>query len=76
MAEGPVKKSDRILRWSEVKHRVPISRSSAHAMAAEGKFPRPIKLGPRASGWLESEVLAWIEARVADSRAEKASKED
>ena len=33
------------------------------------KFPKPIKLGPRASGWLESEINAWISERIAESRS-------
>jgi prophage regulatory protein len=57
-----------ILRWPELSKRVPLSRSHAHALAAQGKFPKPIKLGPRASGWLESEIDAWIANRVAESR--------
>jgi prophage regulatory protein len=58
-----------VLRWPEVAKIVPISRSHAHALAAQGKFPKPIKLGPRASGWLESEISAWLADRVAQSRA-------
>lgn len=57
-----------VLRWPEVAKIVPISRSHAHAMAAQGKFPKPIKLGPRASGWLESEIIAWLADRIAQSR--------
>lgn len=57
-----------VLRWPEVAKIVPISRSHAHALAAQGKFPKPIKLGPRASGWLESEINAWLADRVAQSR--------
>lgn len=60
--------ADSILRWPEVSKRVPISRSHAHALAAQGKFPKPIKLGPRASGWLESEISQWLADRVAASR--------
>lgn len=59
---------ERVLRWPEVRDRVPISRSHAHALAAKGGFPKPIKIGPRASGWLESEVEAWLEQRISDSR--------
>jgi prophage regulatory protein len=59
---------DAVLRWPEVQARIPISRSHAHALAAQGKFPKPIKLGARASGWLESEVNSWLEDRVAQSR--------
>ena len=58
-----------ILRWKEVVKIIPISRSHAHALAAQGKFPKPIKLGLRASGWLESEINAWLADRIADSRA-------
>nr|WP_236251018.1 AlpA family phage regulatory protein [Jeongeupia sp. HS-3] len=36
---------------------------------ADGSFPRPIKLGPRAIGFLESEVQRWITQR-ADQRIE------
>jgi prophage regulatory protein len=57
-----------VLRWPEVAKIVPISRSHAHALAAQGKFPKPIKLGPRASGWLESEINSWLADRVAKSR--------
>ena len=61
---------DPILRWPDVAKIVPISRSHAHALAAQGKFPKPIKLGPRASGWLQSEIRNWMDERIADSRAE------
>jgi prophage regulatory protein len=60
--------ADNVLRWPEVAKIIPISRSHAHALAAQGKFPKPIKLGPRASGWLESEINAWLAERIADSR--------
>ena len=32
-----------------------------------GEFPKPIKLG-RSSRWLESEVEAWLQLRIAQSR--------
>jgi prophage regulatory protein len=31
-------------------------------------FPKPIKIGPRASAWIEEEVDRWIAARIAASR--------
>ena len=34
-------------------------------MMAEGKFPKPVKLGARAVGWVESEVTTWLESRKA-----------
>jgi prophage regulatory protein len=67
MAAQPIT-GNAVLRWPEVAKIVPISRSHAHALAAQGKFPKPIKLGPRASGWLEREIIAWLAQRVAESR--------
>lgn len=32
-----------------------------------GEFPKPIKLG-RSSRWLQSEVEAWVQQRIARSR--------
>jgi prophage regulatory protein len=45
-------------------------RSSVYRAASLGEFPKPIKLGEKASGWLESDVDAWIDSRVAASRAQ------
>ncbi|MEP8089083.1 helix-turn-helix transcriptional regulator [Morganella morganii] len=33
----------------------------------DGQFPKPIKLG-RSSRWLKSEVEAWLQARITESR--------
>ncbi len=60
---------DRILRLPEVLYRVGLSRTGLYLRAQCGEFPRPIKLGGRASGWPESEVNAWIEERKASARA-------
>ena len=30
----------------------------------DGVFPKPVPLGPRAVGWLESDVSDWIATRV------------
>ena len=38
-----------------------------------GTFPKPIRLGAKAVGWLESEVLDWIESAIADTPRRTAS---
>lgn len=60
---------NRILRWPEVQQRVGICRSHAHYLASKGQFPKPIKLGERASGWIESQVDDWVEQRIAESQS-------
>lgn len=62
-----VNQTHRILRWPDVHGRTGLSRSYIHLLISRGEFPVQIKLGPRASGWLESDVDAWIAERVAES---------
>jgi prophage regulatory protein len=62
-----------ILRLPAVKARTGRSRSSIYADAKAGLFPSPIRIGPRAVGWLESEVEAWLAQQIELSR--KAVKE-
>lgn len=38
-----------------------------YKLIKDGEFPKPIKLG-RTSRWLESEVEAWLQKRIAQSR--------
>lgn len=38
-----------------------------YKLIKDGEFPKPIKLG-RSSRWLESEVEAWLQQRIAQSR--------
>lgn len=56
----------RILRLPEVMDRVGLGRSMIYAYVSRGTFPAPIKLGPRAVGWVETEIDAWIEVRITE----------
>lgn len=53
-----------ILRLKHLRQRVKLSRSTIYAKIAAGDFPSPITLGPRAVGWLESDIERWITSRV------------
>ena len=59
----------RIIRLTEVIEIVGLGKSSIYALMKKGDFPKQIKLGARASGWIESEIDEWIETRVNKSRA-------
>ena len=65
----------RFLRFPEVQSRCGLSRPHIHKLAANGLFPKPVKINPngRASGWIESEITAWINKRIADSRDQDAA---
>jgi prophage regulatory protein len=53
-----------ILRRLQVQQRTGLSRSTLYQYIKDGAFPAAIQLGPRAVGWLESDVSDWIAARV------------
>lgn len=55
---------DKIIRLPQVMARVGLKKSAIYKMIANGEFPRQVKLGAHASGWLESEVQKWIMERA------------
>ncbi|MHB1942819.1 MAG: helix-turn-helix transcriptional regulator [Acidiferrobacteraceae bacterium] len=56
------------LRRKQVETRTGLSRSTIYQYIKDGVFPKPVPLGPRAVGWLESEVSEWIAGRVKIAR--------
>ncbi len=60
----------RILRLPDVKAKTGIGRSTIYALMASGDFPRSIRIGARAVGWLESDIDRWIESRHTGSAYE------
>jgi prophage regulatory protein len=51
---------ERLLRLPEVLKRTGLSKKTIYRFEAAGRFPLRRQLGPRAVGWPESEVNAWI----------------
>lgn len=43
----------------------PTSKAQRWRLIRAGKFPKPIKVGSR-NAWIESEVDAWIQDRIAE----------
>lgn len=54
-----------ILRRNDVERATGLPRSTLYAKIASGDFPKPIRLGVRAVGWLEQDISAWQKARIA-----------
>ncbi|PWU27494.1 AlpA family transcriptional regulator [Pseudomonas sp. RW407] len=54
----------RIIRLKEVMGSTGLARSTVYKYVSEGVFPKPVSLGDRCVGWLESEVHNWILERV------------
>jgi prophage regulatory protein len=53
-----------ILRLPAVKTRTGLSRSTIYERISQGTFPKPLSLGARAVGWLESEIEEWLSHRI------------
>ncbi len=49
---------------------VGLSKSAIYNRIAQDTFPKPISLGGKAAGWLDAEVIAWLDARIAASRGQ------
>jgi prophage regulatory protein len=63
-----IQREPAFLRRKQVETRTGLSRSTIYQYIKDGIFPKPVPLGPRAVGWLESEVSEWIAERVKIAR--------
>ena len=64
--------TETFLRIAEVERVTGLPRATLYEMVGKGRFPRQVRLSPRAVGWLESEISEWQASRI----AERDSKED
>jgi predicted DNA-binding transcriptional regulator AlpA len=52
-----------ILRTTEVIRLTGLSRTTLWRFERSGRFPARLRLGTNCVGWLEDEVLGWIQSR-------------
>lgn len=57
-----------ILRLPKVKNKTGLARSTIYLRISQGTFPKPIALGGRAVGWLESDIDKWLNDCIEASR--------
>ena len=55
-----------LLKLNQVKEITQLSRSSIYRLISEDKFPKQIKLSERASRWIESEVMEFINQKMVE----------
>ena len=68
VVQGDANMATSILRLPAVRARTGLSRSTIYLRVSESTFPKPVSLGGRAVGWIESEVQQWLEQRIEASR--------
>ena len=58
----------RLIRVPEVLRRVGFSRTTMYELIKEGRFTDKVIIGARSVDFVESEIDAWIEKIISDSR--------
>lgn len=61
-----IERLTRIIRESEVDQFCGLRRTQRAELVRLGLFPKPVKLSSRAVGYLESELVAWLNDRLAE----------
>ncbi|MFB2707149.1 helix-turn-helix transcriptional regulator [Marinobacter shengliensis] len=54
----------RILRLKDVISQTGLARSTVYKYIDADSFPKPVPLGGRSVGWVESEIQGWIAERI------------
>lgn len=54
----------RVLKLKDVLSKTGLGKTSLYKLVSLSEFPKPISLGLRSVGWLESEVEAWIQEKI------------
>ena len=54
----------KVLKIKQVAAEINVSVPQVYKFVSLGRFPKPIKLGERGSGWLVTEIDAWLQTRV------------
>lgn len=58
-----------ILRRKQVEARTGLARSTIYdRLRNDPEFPKPVSIGARAVGWIESEIQQWLDSQIAKSR--------
>ncbi|WP_226506445.1 AlpA family phage regulatory protein [Pseudomonas sp. MWU16-30317] len=59
----------RFIKRQEVETITGLSCTEIYRRVAADNFPKQVTLGPKCVVWVEAEVLAWCDARIAENRA-------
>ena len=62
--------NNKIIKLKQVMEMTTFCRTTIYRLIKIGEFPKQIKLAERSSGWLESEVLDYLEAIINNRHVE------
>jgi prophage regulatory protein len=55
----------RIIHQRDLPQYTGLAETRLKELVDSGEFPQPVKVSQRRNGWLESEIIAWQQARIA-----------
>jgi prophage regulatory protein len=63
-------KARKLVSFPKLKSRYGVPFSRRHLLTLEGnkQFPRRVPIGANRVGWVEAEIEAWIDGKVAEAR--------
>lgn len=64
--------SQSLIRFFEVQQHTDYSKAWLYRLMSQQRFPAAIKIGPGSIAFIECEIDAWINQRIAESRGEVA----
>jgi prophage regulatory protein len=56
---------NRIIRKKQLTDFTGLKRTALEDAVKRGDFPKPVKIGPRAIGWLEDDIAQWQRGMIA-----------
>ena len=59
---------ERLIRLPQVESLTGLKKAHIYGLARRGLFPKPLKIGARASAFRQSQVMAWIQDRIRDAQ--------
>lgn len=60
--------ANRFIKRHIVENITGLSCSEIYRRIAADAFPKQVTLGPKSVVWIEAEIMAWCDARIAESR--------
>jgi prophage regulatory protein len=60
---APLNPHCNVLRLTEVLKRISVSKATLLRSLDRGEFPAPILIGKRCRGWIEADLIAWLNQR-------------
>lgn len=72
---APAPRLQKIVRLADLTSYVGLRRTQVESLISQGRFPKPIRISDRAMGWMEGDLIAWQQARIAERDGTSAKSE-